>query len=44
MQLADHTEGEFFALLVRKGSEWAGMLAVQRDRDSQVLYGPDGSW
>jgi hypothetical protein len=43
VQLADRSDGEFFVLLFKQGEEWAGMLAVERDRDSQVLYGRVGT-
>jgi hypothetical protein len=33
---------DYFVLQFTKGSEWAGMLAVERDRDAQVLYGRVG--
>lgn len=35
--------GDHFVLLYRRGNEWAGMLAVERDRDSQVIYGRVGT-
>lgn len=35
-------KGYFVLLFTKKGSEWAGMLAVERDRDAQVLYGRVG--
>ena len=35
--------GDFFVLLFKHGEDWAGMLAVERDRDSQVLYGRVGT-
>ena len=34
---------DFFVLLFKHGAAWAGMLAVERDRDSQVLYGRVGT-
>ena len=34
---------DFFVLLFKQGEDWAGMLAVERDRDSQVLYGRVGT-
>lgn len=37
------TEGDYFVLLLRRKQEWVGMLAVERDRDSQVLYGRVGA-
>lgn len=43
VQLADREDGEFFVLLFLRGEEWAGLLAVERDRDSQVLYGRVGT-
>lgn len=36
-------DGDYFVLLYRQGQEWAGMLAVERDRDSQVIYGRVGT-
>jgi len=36
-------DGNFFVLLFKQDAEWAGMLAVERDRDSQVLYGRVGT-
>ena len=37
---ADH---DFFVLLFKRGDDWAGMLSVERDKDSQVLYGRVGA-
>jgi hypothetical protein len=37
---ADH---DFFVLLFKQGHDWAGMLSVERDQDSQVLYGRVGA-
>ena len=37
------SDGDYFVLLYRHGHEWAGMLAVERDRDSQVIYGRVGT-
>lgn len=34
---------DHFVLVFKRGDEWAGLLAVERDRDSQVLYGRVGS-
>jgi len=39
-QSADH---DFFVILFKKGGDWAGVLAVERDKDSQVLYGRVGA-
>lgn len=49
VHLADDTgehaddRSDFFVLLFKHGEDWAGMLAVERDRDSQVLYGRVGT-
>lgn len=46
VHLADsgtRAEVDFFVLLFKHGEAWAGMLAVERDRDSQVLYGRVGT-
>ncbi len=37
------TGDDFFVLLFKHGEEWAGMLAVERDVNSQVLYGRVGA-
>lgn len=37
---ADH---DFFVIIFKQGSDWAGMLSVERDNDSQVLYGRVGA-
>ena len=37
------TGADFFVLLFKHDEDWAGMLAVERDRDSQVLYGRVGT-
>jgi hypothetical protein len=37
---ADH---DFFVVLFKRGDDWAGMLSVERDKDSQVLYGRVGA-
>src|SRR4030095_3546021 len=36
-------ERDFFVLLFKAGEDWAGMLSVERDKDSQVLYGRVGT-
>ena len=36
-------ERDFFLMLFKHGEEWAGMLSVERDKDSQVLYGRVGT-
>jgi hypothetical protein len=41
--LAGGSDRDGFVLLYRRGNEWAGMLAVERDRDSQVVYGRVGT-
>jgi hypothetical protein len=43
VRLADRADGEFFVMLFKHGLEWAGVLAVEHDRDSQVLYGRVGT-
>jgi hypothetical protein len=43
VRLADRADGEFFVMLFERGPQWAGLLAVERDRDSQVLYGRVGT-
>ena len=46
VQLADTPEAadrDFFALLYEHDRGWAGLLAVERDRDSRVLYGRVGT-
>lgn len=46
VRLADGPAGadrDFAVLLFKQGADWAGMLAVERDRDSQVLYGRVGA-
>ena len=37
---ADH---DFFVILFKEGNRWAGTLSVERDKDSQVLYGRVGA-
>lgn len=34
---------DFFVISFKRGEDWAGMLAVERDKDSQVLYGRVGT-
>ena len=36
-------ERDFFFMLFKHGQEWAGMLSVERDKDSQVIYGRVGT-
>ena len=36
-------ERDFFIVLFKLGDDWAGMLSVERDKDSQVLYGRVGT-
>lgn len=46
VQLADRPAGppaDFFVLLFEHATGWAGLLAVERDPDSQVLYGRVGT-
>ena len=43
VHLTDRAHGEFFVMLFKRGAEWAGMLAVEFDRDSLVLYGRVGT-
>jgi hypothetical protein len=38
----DQPERDFFVILFRKGHELVGVLSVERDRDSEVLYGRVG--
>jgi hypothetical protein len=37
---ADH---DFFVVMLKQENDWAGMLSVERDKDSQVLYGRVGA-
>ena len=39
----DCHERDFFFMLFKQGEDWAGMLSVERDKDSQVLYGRVGT-
>lgn len=39
----DSHERDFFFMLFKHGNDWAGMLSVERDKDSQVLYGRVGT-
>jgi hypothetical protein len=41
--LAGALERDFFVILFKKGHELAGVLSVERDRDSEVLYGRVGA-
>jgi len=41
--LDGNSNGDFFVLLFKHGSDWAGVLSVERDKDSQVLYGRIGT-
>jgi len=34
---------DFLVILFKRGDAWAGVLAVERDKDSQVLYGRVGA-
>jgi hypothetical protein len=34
---------DFFVIIFKQGNDWAGMLSVERDKDSQVLYGRVGT-
>lgn len=47
VQLADTDHGspgrDFLMLVFKRGDDWAGLLAVECDPDSQVLYGRVGS-
>jgi hypothetical protein len=38
-----HADHDFFVLLFKRGDDWAGVLSVERDKDSQVLYGRVGA-
>lgn len=40
---AGAAERDFRVVLVKRGDEWAALLAVERDADSQVLYGRLGT-
>jgi hypothetical protein len=41
--LEDEPERDFFVLLFKKGRELVGVFSVERDRDSEVLYGRIGA-
>ncbi|MCY7289003.1 MAG: hypothetical protein LH624_12305 [Cryobacterium sp.] len=41
--LDEDSDRDFFVLMFKKGDEWAGMLSVERDRDSKVIYGRIGT-
>src|SRR6266516_437722 len=41
--LDQEDERDFFVLLFKHGDDWAGMLSVERDKDSQVIYGRVGT-
>ena len=41
--LAGEPERDFFVFLFKKGLELVGVLSVERDRDSEVLYGRVGA-
>jgi hypothetical protein len=41
--LDDEPERDFFVVLFRKDQELVGVLSVERDRDSEVLYGRVGA-
>ena len=34
---------DFFIVIFKQGAEWAGILSVERDKDSQILYGRVGT-
>jgi len=36
-------ERDFFVVLIKRDADWAALLAVERDPDSQVLYGRIGT-
>jgi hypothetical protein len=40
---AEETERDFFVILFKKEHELVGVLSVERDRDSEVLYGRAGA-
>lgn len=40
--LDDESERDFFVILIKHGQELAGILSVERDKDSEVLYGRVG--
>ena len=37
------TDEDFFVIIFKHGGNWAGMLSVERDKDSLVLYGRVGA-
>lgn len=39
----DGYERDFYFMLFKHGDDWAGMLSVERDKDSHVLYGRVGT-
>jgi len=41
--LEGDVDRDFFVVMFKHGAEWAGMLSVERDRDSQVIYGRVGT-
>jgi len=41
--LDDESERDFFVVLFKKGREFVGVLSIERDRDSEVLYGRIGA-
>jgi len=41
--LEGDVDRDFFVVMFKRGDEWAGMLSVERDRDSQVIYGRVGT-
>lgn len=41
--LDDQSERDFFVILFKRGQELVGVLSVERDKDSEVLYGRVGA-
>jgi hypothetical protein len=39
----ERTDHDFFVVMFKHGDDWAGVLSVERDKDSQVLYGRVGA-
>lgn len=38
-----HADCDFLVVLFKRGDDWAGLLSVERDTDSEVLYGRVGA-
>ena len=39
----ENADRDFFVIVFKRDDDWAGMLSVERDKDSQVLYGRVGA-